>query len=144
MCAAPLPINRPEPRVRSRDGHRRFLAALLGFVGLLHFAFSVMTLVVMAREDSSLATSGSSLPYLQGDYKFVGLISGYLMFQVWIGLILGPLSLLAAYALVRSRQEGLVRFVAWFNLIYTPTGTTVGILLLIALRRGLMRSPPVP
>jgi hypothetical protein len=144
MCAAPLPINRPEPRVRSRDGHRRFLAALLGFVGLLHFAFSVMTLVVMAREDSSLATSGSSLPYLQGDYKFVGLISGYLMFQVWIGLILGPLSLLAAYALVRSRQEGFVRFVAWFNLIYTPTGTTVGVLLLIALRRGLMRSPPVP
>jgi hypothetical protein len=144
MCAAPLPANRAEPRVRSRDGHRRFLAALLGFIGLLHFTFSVLTLLVMAREDPSLATPGNSLPYLHGDYKFAGLIAGYLMFQVWIGLILGPLSLLAAYALVRSRWERLVRFVAWFNLIYVPTGTTVGTLLLIALRRGVMDSPPTP
>lgn len=144
MCATVLPVNRPEPRVRSRDGHRRFLAVLLGFVGLLHFIFSVMTLVLMARDAPSLATADNPLPYFRGDYKFAGLISGYLMFQVWIGLILGPLSLLAAYALIRARHERLVRFVAWFNLIYVPTGTTVGTLLLIALRRGPMRSPPVP
>ena len=92
----------------------------------------------------ALATADSPLPYFRGDYKYAGLISGYLMFQVWIGLILGPLSLLAAYALIRARHERFVRFVAWFNLIYVPTGTTVGTLLLIALRRGLMRSPPVP
>lgn len=133
------------PRARSRDGQRRFLAVLLGFIGLLHFLFSVLTLTLFIGEDRSLIEAGGlPLPFLSGGSPFAGLISGYVVFQIWSGLILGPVSLVAAYALIRSRYEGFVKFVAWINLVYAPTGTTVGILLLIALRRGMMRSPPIP
>jgi len=133
------------PQARSRDGHRRFLAVLLGFIGLLHFLFSVLTLIVFAGEERSLLeVGGLPLPFLAGESPLGGLISGYVVFQIWIGIILGPASLIAAYALIRSRYEGFVRSVAWINLVYAPTGTTVGILLLIALRRGVMRSPALP
>jgi len=133
------------PQARSRDGQRRFLAVLLGFFGLLHFLFSMLTLILFAGEDRSLLeVGGLPLPFLDGESPLSGLISGYVVFQIWIGFILGPVSLIGAYALIRSRYEGFVKFVAWLNLVYAPTGTTVGILLLIALRRGVMRSPPMP
>jgi hypothetical protein len=93
-----------------------------------------------ARRDAQ----DDGLPFLDGASPLSGLISGYVVFQIWIGFILGPLALIGAYALVRSKYEGFVKFVAWINLVYAPTGTTVGILLLIALRRGVMRSPPMP
>ncbi len=117
-----------------------FLATLLGSAGALHLLFSGLATLTMANATSPIILPGGvALPYADGDLRtWAGLIAAYTTAQIWVGWLLGPLGLWAARCLIRNRHPKTVGAIAWCNLAYFPTGTTVGILTLIALNRGVM------
>lgn len=124
----------------SRQGSRYFLAALLSFIGTLHFVFSALATMTLLRAGIPLIAPGEApLPFTEdGLFTWPGLMATGLAVQIWAGWLLGPLSWFGAFCLVKARHAGFVWLVAWCNLLYFPTGTTVSVLMLLALRRGLM------
>lgn len=78
------------------------------------------------------------LSFTEGMFTWAGLMAAGLALQIWVGWLLGPLAWMGAFCLVKRRHTGFVKLVAWCHVLYFPTGTTVAILMLLALRRGLM------
>ncbi len=124
----------------SREGNRYFLAALLGFIGTLHFIFSALSTMTLLSAGSLIIGPGEvPLSFTEGSlFTWAGLMTAGLAAQIWVGWILGPLAWAGAFCLVKGRHAGFIKLVAWCHLLYFPTGTTVAVLMLLALRRGLM------
>lgn len=129
-----------DTRRLSREGNRYFLAALLVFIGTLHFMFSAWSTVTLLRAGIWIIAPGEvPLSFTEGGlFTWAGLMTTGLVGQIWAGWLLGPLAWMGAYCLVKGRHAGFVKLVAWCHLLYFPTGTTVAVLMLLALRRGLL------
>lgn len=111
----------------SQRGYRHVLGSAFLLLGALHFGFSLLAVLLPAFPGAAGEQERLSL--------MASLAVSYLRFQVWSGLLLGPLTMAAGWLMRQGRHLNFQRLIAALNLILFPHGTTIGILALVGLSR---------
>ncbi|MGJ3241491.1 MAG: hypothetical protein ACFE0O_00830 [Opitutales bacterium] len=133
MSEEAVPYNPESPA--SRQAYLDFLGVFFLIVGALSFVVSLGVVIVLITTDNPILTpAGDAPPFWEGGpLTFEAFVVAYLSFQIWSGLLFGPLAIWAGKSARAGRRLELVKGTAIISLVYFPMGTTFGILALIGL-----------
>lgn len=123
-------------RQQLRDGRRylQIAAAVFFVLGAFHLILSVLGiwLKLFAVETTEIQVV---IPNAPDEGFLFTLLYAYLIFQVYLGWLVGVLTIVAGRLCLLERAHGFIKGVAIMNWFFFPAGTVVGVLAFGDLRR---------